>query len=105
MYNDLVGFPLRLIPIVLLIDSDSNEIALNTAGTYTFNATVGDKANDGIRLFIDGQPVIDRWNTIRQAVLADTPADYWRLGDAVRRRSSSWDSGDDYLARSPPKKK
>jgi RHS repeat-associated protein len=66
----------------------SGEVALSP-GTYTFGAQVGDPVNDGVRVFVDDKPVIDRWWTLRQAVLADNPAGYWRLADAVGSSSAT----------------
>jgi RHS repeat-associated protein len=60
----------------------TGELAMSP-GTYTFSADVGDTANDGVRLYLDDQLVIDRWTTTRQAILGDQPAGYWRLGDAA----------------------
>ncbi|MGV8979388.1 MAG: hypothetical protein ACOH17_15235 [Cellulomonas sp.] len=60
----------------------SGEITL-APGAYTFSAQVGDKVNDGVRVYLDDQVVIDRWKTLRQAVLGDNPTGYWRLGDGA----------------------
>jgi RHS repeat-associated protein len=60
----------------------TGELALNP-GTYTFSAAVGDVVNDGVRVLVDDQPVVDRWETYRQGVLADAPLGLWRLSDAV----------------------
>lgn len=70
----------------------SGEIAL-APGSYTFSAQVGDKANDGVRLYLDDQLVIDRWNTLRQAVLGDNPTAYWRLGDATGSATAAAETG------------
>ena len=63
----------------------TGEIAL-APGTYSFSASLGGNvanlADDGIRMFIDGQPVFDRWTSLDQAILSDSPDAYWRLGDA-----------------------
>ena len=61
----------------------TGEVFLPTNATlnYTFSASVGNKVDDGIRVFVDGAPVIDRWNTTRQSVIDDTPTNYWRLGE------------------------
>ena len=70
----------------------SGEIAL-APGTDTFSATVADPSNDGVRVFLDGQPVIDRWSTIKQSVLGDAPAQYWRLADPSGTTASNTISG------------
>jgi RHS repeat-associated protein len=63
----------------------TGELALPLANAtntdYTLAANVGDPANDGVRVFVDDQVVLDRWLTYRQSVLADTPTGYWRLGE------------------------
>ena len=66
----------------------TGEVAL-PPGVDTFNATVGDKANDGVRVTVDGASVLDRWTTERQAILGDTPTDYWRLGDTAGSTSAA----------------
>lgn len=66
----------------------SGELALPPA-TYKLNATVGDKVNDGIRVYVDGQPVLDRWMTLNQAILGDQPTGFWRLNDAAGSTSAS----------------
>ncbi len=56
------------------------------AGTYTFTANLGTASDDGVRVFLDDQPVLSRWDSYDQAVTApinasDKPAGYWRLGE------------------------
>jgi len=56
-------------------------------GTYTFTAHLGTASDDGVRLFLDDQPVLSRWDSYDQAVTApinvsDKPTGYWRLGEA-----------------------
>jgi hypothetical protein len=58
----------------------TGELAL-AAGSYSVSAGVHDSTNDGVRVYLDGQPVLDRWTTLRQAVLGDNPGQFWRLSD------------------------
>jgi RHS repeat-associated protein len=58
----------------LLVEGDQG-------ATYTFTATAGD--DDGVRVYLDDQPVIDAWDKMPRAVGADRPAAYWRLGEAA----------------------
>lgn len=39
----------------------AGQLRIDTAGTYTFAADLGDDGNDGWRLWIDGAPVAHRW--------------------------------------------
>lgn len=52
-------------------------------GTYNLAASVGDRVNDGARVYLNGVPVIDRWTTYNQAVMGDSPSDFWRFNDPV----------------------
>jgi RHS repeat-associated protein len=70
----------------------TGELALDpgtTSKTYSFTGTVGDVVNDGLRVYVDGVPVIDRWNTLRQAVLTDQAKGFWRLSDAAGATSAA----------------
>ncbi len=53
------------------------------AGTHTFSATLANTSDDGIRVYVGDQVVLDRWWTPRQAVIADAPYGYWRLGSTT----------------------
>jgi len=53
-----------------------------SSGSSYLSASVGDVANDGVRVFVDNQPALDRWTTLRQAIIGDGAADYWRLGES-----------------------
>ena len=60
----------------------TGEVALPaSASPYTFSASVPDVANDGVRVFVDGQSVLDRWTTLPRAIMDDQPTNYWRFGD------------------------
>lgn len=60
----------------------TGELAL-PVGTHTFSATLANTSDDGIRVYVGDQVVLDRWWTPRQAILADTPYGYWRLGSST----------------------
>jgi YD repeat-containing protein len=49
------------------------------AGTYRFRAQVPD--DDGVRMYLDGRTVLNRWDSAAEAVLADQPVAFWRLGE------------------------
>ncbi|MGB8382307.1 MAG: LamG-like jellyroll fold domain-containing protein [Dermatophilaceae bacterium] len=51
------------------------------AGSYTFAADVGANGDDGVRVYVDEQVALQRWDSMAQAVTADQPSGYWRLGE------------------------
>ena len=65
----------------------TGEIALSP-GTYTFNADLADKVDDGIRVYVGDTLVVDRWWTLSQAIQADDPARYWTLGSDAATKGS-----------------
>ena len=52
------------------------------AGTYTFTAALA-APSGGVRLYVDDQPVLSRWESVQQAIAADTPAGAWRLANTT----------------------
>jgi len=58
-------------------------------GTYTFATTAASLGGDGLRLYIDDQLALSRWDTYPSAVTADQPTGYWRLGDAAGSPSAA----------------
>jgi YD repeat-containing protein len=60
----------------------TGEIAL-APGTYTIFADLGDKTDDGLRIYLGDTLVVDRWWTMKQAITADTPINYWTMASAT----------------------
>lgn len=73
------GSPASQIPADGFSGRLTGELETASTGVYSFSADVD--ADDGVRVLIDDQTVIDRWKTYKNAVLADTPKGYWRLGE------------------------
>jgi YD repeat-containing protein len=60
----------------------TGEIAL-APGTYTISADLGDKTDDGLRIYLGDTLVVDRWWTMKQAITADIPINYWTMASGT----------------------
>jgi RHS repeat-associated protein len=60
----------------------TGEIAL-APGTYTISADLGDKTDDGLRIYLGDTLVVDRWWTMKQAITADNPLNYWTMASGT----------------------